>query len=76
MPRHPRRRTPAVITIDGGEPFVPKAVALGLSIACFFAAAVLAVAGYLWAGLPFFAESIVFDVLFVIALRAERGSQR
>jgi Zn-dependent membrane protease YugP len=67
---------PADITTDGGESFVPKAVALGLSIVCFLAAAVLAVAGYLWAGLPFFAASVVFDVLFVIALRAERRSQR
>jgi len=55
---------------------VPKAVALGLSIVCFLAAAVFVAVGYLWVGLPFFAASVVFDVLFVMALREERRSRR
>jgi Zn-dependent membrane protease YugP len=55
---------------------VPKAVALGLSIVCFFSAAVFVVTGHLWVGVPLFAASVAFDVLFVMALRAERRSQR
>lgn len=55
---------------------MPKAVALGVSVVCFFAAAVLFVTGYLWVGVPLFVASIVFDVLFVMALRAERKAQR
>lgn len=55
---------------------MPKAVALGLSIVCFFSAAVFVVTGHLWVGVPLFAASVAFDVLFVMALRAERRSQR
>ena len=55
---------------------MPKAAALGLSVVCFFAAAVLFVTGYLWIGIPLFVASVVFDVLFVLALRAERRVQR
>ena len=50
---------------------MPKGAALALSIACVAGAAALVVAGLVWIAIPLFMVSVVFDLLFVIALRTE-----
>ena len=54
------------------HPFpVPKGAALALSIACVAGAAAFFVAGLFWVAAPLLIVSVAFDVLFVIALRAD-----
>jgi hypothetical protein len=68
----PPRLTLAGIITDRLSGAVPKAAALVLSIACVAGAAVFGVAGLFWIAVPLFVVSVVFDVLFVLALRAEK----
>ncbi|HEX8011137.1 MAG TPA: hypothetical protein VF814_09410 [Casimicrobiaceae bacterium] len=51
---------------------MPKGAALALSIACVVGAAAFVVAGLPWIAIPLFIVGVVFDGLFVVALRAEK----
>jgi hypothetical protein len=51
---------------------VPEGAALALSIASVAGTAAFVVAGLFLVAAPLFIASVAFDVLFVIALRAER----
>ena len=51
---------------------MPKATALGLSIACTAAAGGLLIGGWMTAGLILLGVSFAFDAVFVLALRAEK----
>ena len=53
---------------------MPKGAALAMSIACVAGAGAFVVAGVFWAAAALFIVSVAFDVLFAIALRAERPS--
>jgi hypothetical protein len=55
---------------------VPKAAALALSIACVAGAAAFVVAGLFWVAAPLFILSVGFDVLFVMALRAQHRARQ
>jgi len=51
---------------------MPGNAALALSLACTAAACGFLVAGMMAPGVALFGVSVVFDALFVLALRAER----
>jgi hypothetical protein len=51
---------------------MPRNAALALSLACTAAACGFLVAGMTVLGVALFVVSVVFDALFVLALRAER----
>ena len=53
-----------------------KSLALGLGTACVVVAVLLLVIGQTVASVALFVAGVVFDVLFVKALRDERGAQR
>jgi hypothetical protein len=54
---------------------MPRNAALALSIACTLAACGFLVAGMMVPGIALLVLSVVFDALFVLALRAE-GKER